>query len=69
VFVEVKARATLLDGLYANTPRQQRRIEQAALFVMRHPARAGLAMRFDMMVARPWRMPYHVKNAWLPPAS
>jgi putative endonuclease len=66
VFVEVKARPTLAQGLEANTPRQRRRIEQAAQSLMRHPSRARLFMRFDMMVARPWRLPYHLKDAWRP---
>jgi putative endonuclease len=66
-FIEVKARADHATALFALTPRQSRRIERAALsFVARHPALAGLGMRYDAMLVRPWRWPVHIVDAWRP---
>lgn len=64
VFVEVKARATEEDALYALTKRGQRRIEQAALyFLSKNEKQATLNMRFDVVLAYPYQMK-HLKNAW-----
>ncbi|MGB0719231.1 MAG: YraN family protein [Bdellovibrionales bacterium] len=70
VFVEVKARETLDDSLYAITPRNRRRVEQAALyFLAEHPDYADYAMRFDVMAFSKngkaggmWAE--HLDNAW-----
>ena len=78
VFVEVKARATLQDGLEAISPRQQQRIRAAAeTFLARNASGtgrdAGLApglsqCRFDAIVVTPGRfgLPHitHRPNAW-----
>lgn len=66
-FVEVKARDRLDDALAALSSGQRRRIVRAALaFVAGHPAAAGLDLRFDMMLAAPWRLPRHIADAWRP---
>lgn len=63
VFTEVKAR----HGSTAEVlqPRQQRRIERAAmLFIAKHPQFATLPVRFDVVL---WRWPVglkHIPSAW-----
>ncbi|HAA93478.1 MAG: hypothetical protein CMM48_06855 [Rhodospirillaceae bacterium] len=67
VFIEVKARSSLPDGLVAISPRQQKRIVKAAgWFLQRHPHLANCSMRFDAIIIVPWRLPRHVRDAWRP---
>ena len=64
-FIEVKARATLDDAAYAVTPRQQRRIIEAAqAWLMAHPEHAELELRFDAMLIAPRRLPRHLVAAF-----
>ena len=64
-FVEVKSRPTMDQAAAAITPRQQRRIAQAArAFVASHPAMAALSVRCDALLVAPWRWPRHVPDAW-----
>ncbi|CAN5553221.1 YraN family protein [soil metagenome] len=64
-FVEVKARATLDDAAYAVTPRQQRRIVEAAqAWLMMHPEHAEFDMRFDVMLIAPRHLPRHLLAAF-----
>jgi putative endonuclease len=64
-FVEVKARATLDDAAYAVTPRQQRRIIDAAqAWLMAHPEHAEFELRFDAMLIAPRRLPRHLLAAF-----
>jgi putative endonuclease len=64
-FIEVKARGDLAAALEAVSPRQRRRILRAAeVFVQRSPRHADLVLRFDMMLVRPFRLPYHAIDAW-----
>jgi putative endonuclease len=64
-FVEVKARATLDDAAYAVTPRQQRRIVDAAqAWLMTHPEHAEFDMRFDVMLIAPRHLPRHLLAAF-----
>lgn len=64
-FVEVKTRPTLKGGIEAVTDRQRRRSTRAVLtFLMQHPHAAGLDLRFDAVVVRPWGWPRHIVNAW-----
>jgi putative endonuclease len=63
--VEVKARASLAEAAEALTSHQQRRIARAAqAYLALHPSAAGLVVRFDVMLVRPWRLPHHLTNAW-----
>ena len=65
VFVEVKARATLDDAAYAVTPRQQRRIIDAAqAWLMAHPEHADFDLRFDAVLIAPRRLPRHLLAAF-----
>jgi putative endonuclease len=65
IFVEVKARASLDEAAYAVTPRQQRRIIDAAqAWLAAHPEHAELELRFDVMLIAPRRLPRHVMAAF-----
>ena len=65
VFCEVKARATLMEGLEAVSPKAQERIRHAAtVFIRKNPRYQDHDWRFDVVVVRPWRLPYHLKNAF-----
>ncbi len=67
VMVEVKARRGGDISLAVPTPRQRRRIARAAeAFLARSPRLADCDIRFDLMVARPWRLPRHLRDAWRP---
>ena len=64
-FVEVKARADFEAAFLSITPHQQARIMRAALlFVASRPGLVDLNMRFNVMLAAPWRLPVHMRNAW-----
>jgi putative endonuclease len=64
-FIEVKARASLDDAAYAVTPRQQRRIIDAAqAWLMTHPEHAEFELRFDAILIAPRRLPRHVLAAF-----
>ncbi|MBI4184315.1 MAG: YraN family protein [Proteobacteria bacterium] len=66
-FVEVKARASRAAAAESVTPRQRRRIlRAAAAFLARRPRLAGCAVRFDVMLVAPWRLPLHLKDAFRP---
>lgn len=66
-FVEVKSRPTLAAAAVALTPAQRRRIERAAAaFVARRPDCAACALRFDLVLLAPGRLPRHLPDAWRP---
>ncbi len=66
-FIEVKARDSRDDGLYAVTPHQQQRIARAAeAFLARHAALRMLEVRFDVMVVGPGLAVHHLCDAWRP---
>lgn len=66
VFLEIKARKAVEDGLYAVHPTAQKRIRNAAQsFLSQHPHYAEKDMRFDVMVVTKfYRCPLWQKNAW-----
>jgi putative endonuclease len=65
VFVEVKARASLAEGLEAVTERTKQRVMGAAeLWLARHPKDAAGDIRFDVIVVTPGAMPRHIVNAF-----
>ena len=67
VCVEVKARRTLRDATEALSARQRRRITRAAAaFVAGRIEFAELAVRFDVMLVTPRRLPRHIKDAFRP---
>ena len=64
-FIEVKARTRIDDAAYAVTPRQQRRIIDAAgAWLADHPEHADFDMRFDAMLIAPKRPPRHLMAAF-----
>jgi putative endonuclease len=64
-FVEVKRRAATEDALTAITATGRRRIAAAArLWLSRHPAHAGLTLRFDLVVVARGRLPRHLVSAF-----
>jgi putative endonuclease len=63
--IEVKTRGNLAAAAASVLPRQRRRIVRAAsAFLLTRPDLAGLALRFDVMLMAPRRMPRHLPNAW-----
>ncbi len=65
VAVEVKSRASRDAAVESISPQQQTRIVNALeYFMMRSPRFANANLRFDVMLASPWRWPTHIKNAW-----
>lgn len=65
VFVEVKARATVDDGVYAVSPHAARRIASAAnLYVMQDARAARGFQRFDIVAVPSYLWPTHIENAF-----
>jgi len=65
--VEVKARPSLEAGIHALGYRQQQRIMRGASWLAgRRRELAGLAIRYDLMVIRPFRLPFHSRQAFWP---
>jgi putative endonuclease len=64
--IEVKSRPDFAAGAGALLPRQRRRIARAAeAYLLMRPDLATLALRFDVMVVAPRRLPRHLQGAWL----
>jgi putative endonuclease len=64
-FVEVKERAALDDAREALSPRQQQRLVRAgAIWRGRHDRLADHEVRFDLIVAAPWRWPRKIEGAF-----
>ena len=65
--IEVKARPTLAQAAESIGAHQRKRVTRAAeAFLAQHPALAALDLRFDAMLAAPWRLPVHIRDAWRP---
>ena len=63
--IEVKTRGDLATAAAAVLPRQRRRIARAATaFLAMRPDLAELALRFDVMLVAPLRLPRHLRDAW-----
>jgi putative endonuclease len=63
--IEVKSRPDFATGAAAVPPRQRRRIARAVeAFLAMRPELAALALRFDVMVVEPRRLPRHLPGAW-----
>ena len=63
--IEVKSRPDFATGVAALQPRQRRRIARALeAFLAMRPELAALALRFDVMVVEPLRLPRHLPGAW-----
>lgn len=65
LFVEVKARPTLVQAAEALRAAQRQRIENGAqAYLARRPDLAVCDMRFDVVLVMPGRLPRHVVDAW-----
>jgi putative endonuclease len=65
LFVEVKARRTLMEAMEAIAHESEFRIEGAAdLWLSRQPDYGRLSARFDMVAVLPWRWPVHIANVF-----
>src|SRR5579863_9385020 len=63
--IEVKSRPDFATGAGAVLPRQRRRIVRAVeAFLAMRPELTALAVRFDVMVVEPRRLPRHLSGAW-----
>jgi putative endonuclease len=63
--IEVKSRPDFATGAAALLPRQRRRIARATeAFLLMRPDLAAMAVRFDVMVVEPRRLPRHLPGAW-----
>jgi len=63
--IEVKARPSLAAAGESISPRQRRRVARALdHFIALRPDLAGLALRFDVMLVTPRRLPQHLADAW-----
>ncbi len=66
-FVEVKRRATSLEGEAALTPRQAGRVARAAEFwISRHPRYRDHDLGLDAVLVMPGRLPQHLPDALQP---
>ncbi len=64
VFIEVKRRAAIDAALFAVTPRNRRRMEQAVRsWLARHPKFAGADIRYDIAAVAGWRVKI-AESAW-----
>ena len=64
-FVEVKARRTLADAARSVTPRQQRRIAEAAgHWLQCFPEYEGHDITFDAILVAPRRLPEYIPDAF-----
>lgn len=63
--VEVKARRSADDGVFAVTATAQRRIRAASdLWLGRQPDFARLSVRYDIITVTPWGWPRHLADAF-----
>ncbi|MCB1445436.1 MAG: YraN family protein [Rhizobiaceae bacterium] len=64
-FVEVKARASSEQSVFAVGNETQRRIRNASMtWLARQPDAGSLSLRYDILAVRPWRLPVHFKDAF-----
>lgn len=64
-FIEVKARATSADSVFAVGGLAQSRIRNASLHWLQTQEDAGrLSWSYDIVAVRPWRWPVHFKDAF-----
>lgn len=63
--IEVKSRATTAAANESVSWHQRRRVARAAAhFLGRRPELQRLALRFDVMLVAPRRLPLHLRDAW-----
>jgi putative endonuclease len=66
-FVEVKARKTMDDAAWSITPRQQRRIgEAASIWLQEFPSQCAGTITFDAVLIVPGQPAQHIVDAFRP---
>lgn len=64
-FIEVKARSTSQDSVFAVNGMTQTRIRNASLHWLKGQKDAGrLSLSYDIIAVRPWRWPRHFRDAF-----
>jgi putative endonuclease len=64
-FIEVKARATTPDSVFAVNGLARSRIRNASLHWLKGQKDAGrLSLSYDIIAVRPWRWPVHFMDAY-----
>jgi putative endonuclease len=64
-FIEVKARASAADSVFAVDGRTRSRIRNASLHWLQGRKDAGqLSWSYDIIAVRPWRWPEHFRDAF-----
>lgn len=64
VFIEVKARKTIINDQILLEKQQQRIKKAAEIFLMRNRKYENYNVRFDLVIIRPYKLPMIIKNAW-----
>lgn len=65
LFVEVKTRATHAELALAIDEYRLSRVASAAHMLAARFARPGDDLRIDVILLAPWRLPRHIRNAWM----
>ena len=64
-FIEVKARRTTDEAVFAVNGLTQSRIRNASLYWLKTQKDAGqLSLSYDIIAVRPWRWPEHFRDAY-----
>ncbi len=64
IFIEVKARKTIINDQILLHKQQQRIKRAAEIFLMHRPKYQNYNIRFDLVIIRPYKLPIIIKNAW-----
>ncbi len=68
IFIEIKTRKDYQSGVESLQPKQQQRIQDAALYYLSHFPRRNdsylPACRFDVLICQRFLRITHLKNAW-----
>jgi len=65
VFVEVKARLDPASAAAAITQVNQRRVLRASNALLARFGKGCEAVRIDVVLVSPWRLPQHIVGAWM----
>lgn len=64
IFIEVKARSSIIDTQYLGHKQKERIKRASLLFLQKNPQYNGYNIRFDLVIVRPFKWPQIFKNAW-----
>jgi len=65
VFVEVKARADAASAAASISQMNQRRVSRASNSLLARFGKGCAAVRIDVVLISPWRLPQHIVGAWM----